>query len=78
MKTLTKIEQFQLFCIESYRQTSDDTSLAVLNEFTKLGVFDYLAEGFEVLHTQGKNYIISDIREYIAQHRGKSVLGDAK
>ena len=33
--------------------------------FTEFGVLDYLAEHFEILHTQSRQWIIEDIDEYI-------------
>ena len=68
MNTLNKIQHFQLFCLESYRSSLGITGNMALTEFKRANVFDYLASGYEVLHTQGKNYLIADIKEFI-DHR---------
>ena len=36
--------------------------------FRKYGVDSYLIEGFEVLHTQGEDFILEDIEIYIQNH----------
>jgi len=68
MNNLTKIQHFQLFCLESYRSSLGISGNLALNEFKRTNVFDYLASGYEVLHTQGKNYLIADIKDFI-EHR---------
>ncbi len=68
-RALSKIEQFQIFCIESYRHAHVISGIDALTEFKKLNVFEYLADGYDVLHTQGKNYILADINDYIEQRK---------
>lgn len=68
-RALSKIEQFQIFCIESYRHAHAISGIDALTEFKKLNVFEYLADGYDVLHTQGKNYILADINDYIEQRK---------
>ena len=65
MENLNKIQQFQLFCIESYRNERQLSGLEALKLFKKYKVFEYLAEGYEVLHSQGRNFIIDDIEKFI-------------
>ena len=68
MNKLSNIQQFQLFCLESYKYASGITAKVALNEFIDKQVFEYLSSGYEVLHTQGKNYLIADIKDFI-EHR---------
>jgi hypothetical protein len=68
MKKLNKIQYFQLFCLESYRGFKGISGLAALEQFKRSEVFDYLSTGYEVLHTQGRNYLIADIIDFI-EHR---------
>jgi len=67
MKKLSKIEKFQIFCLESYRQQKMLSGLDAFNEFSQFNVFDYLSDGYEVLHTQGRDYLIADIYDFISQ-----------
>ncbi|MDR0421976.1 MAG: DUF3791 domain-containing protein [Proteiniphilum sp.] len=56
---------FFAFCLERYKDFSRLPAEEVLFAFRKYHVFDYLREGFDVLHTQGENYIVNDIDEFI-------------
>jgi len=65
MNKLNKIQQFQLFCLESYRTQIGISGMKALDDFKKFKVFDYLAAGYDVLHTQGKKYILADINDFL-------------
>ena len=69
VRKLNKINDFQLFCLESYRSSKGMTGLAALDDFKRAEVFDFLSSGFEVLHTQGRAYIISIITDYIERRK---------
>ncbi len=69
MSRLTKIQHFQLFCLENYRTTTGIPAKVAFHLFKNKSVFDYLAAGYDVLHTQGKNYIIADIQDYIQRRK---------
>ncbi len=56
---------FIAFCIESYKEHKHTNAGEVIFLFKKYGVIDYLTQGFDVLHTQGREYIMSDIDRYI-------------
>jgi hypothetical protein len=56
---------FFAFCLEKYKNFAGISAEETLFIFHKYHVFDYLCEGFEVLHTQGENYIINDVDEFI-------------
>lgn len=62
---LKPVQEFQLFCLESYRSAKGISGTMALDDFRKADVFSFLASGFEVLHTQSKNYLISEITEFI-------------
>lgn len=64
-KTTRDIAYFLSFCIEQYKVAkglSGSEAMAVLSEY---GVLEYLAEHWEILHTQGRQWIIEDIDEFI-------------
>ncbi|HAH54752.1 MAG TPA: hypothetical protein DCM02_05550 [Flavobacterium sp.] len=65
MITLTKTEQFITFCLECYRQKYNLEGYKVLELFEKNEVFDFLEQSYEVLHTQGKRYILYEIEQFI-------------
>lgn len=60
-----KINDFIIFCLESYKFENKMNGKDVYDLFTKYKVFDYLCDGYEVLHTQGKEWIMNDIDEFL-------------
>lgn len=58
---MSKEGQFTVFCMESYKTHKSLTGREVLELFQKYGVFDYLKEFYDVLHTTGYQYINQDI-----------------
>ncbi|MCE5224436.1 MAG: DUF3791 domain-containing protein [Porphyromonadaceae bacterium] len=65
---LNPVQEFQLFCLESYRNRKGGTGMEAFKDFKNKGVFDFLASGYEVLHTQSKNFIVEEIIEFINQN----------
>ncbi len=60
---------FIAFCIENYKEHKHISADEVLFLFKKYRVINYLTQGFDVLHTQGKEYIMSDIDTYIKNRK---------
>ncbi|MDH8701318.1 anaerobic C4-dicarboxylate transporter [Dysgonomonadaceae bacterium PH5-43] len=60
---------FLAFCIENYQEHKKLSVEETLFLFNKYGVVSYLADVFDMLHTQGKDYIMSEIDEYINNRR---------
>jgi hypothetical protein len=69
MIKLNKIQQFELFCLENYKMAKGITGKCALRDFKQYHVFNFLSSGFDVLHTQGKNYIVSEINDFIEQRK---------
>lgn len=65
MITLSKTEQFLIFCLECYRQKYNLDGKKVIELFENKKVFDFLEQGYEVLHTQGKYVILNEIEQFI-------------
>ncbi len=65
MITINQIQQFQLFCMESYKVEKKITGKRALKDFEKKDVFNFLEIGYEVLHTQGKQYLVAEIIDFI-------------
>jgi hypothetical protein len=64
-----EVHKFIVFCLESYKKARNITGKQALKDFEDYDVFSYLSEGFDVLHTQGQNFIAADIMDYIAHRR---------
>jgi hypothetical protein len=69
MIRLNKIEKFQLFCLENYRISENMPGKKAWYDFERKGVFDFLAEGYEVLHTQGIRYIVGEINVFLERRK---------
>lgn len=65
---MTEEMTFAVFCLESYKVHRKLTGKEVLKLFTDYGVFDYIREFYDVLHTTGRNYINNDIDIYLNVH----------
>ena len=60
-----KINEFIIFCIEVYKEKEDKTGKEIYNLFKEHDVFAFLEEHYDVLHTQGKAYIVETITDFI-------------
>ena len=48
-----------------YANANSENGRDVANEFANKNVLDFLGEHYEVLHTQGKSYILATIDDFI-------------
>lgn len=60
-----KINDFILFCLEFYKIKEKITGKEAYEIFDKYGVFKYLQEGYDMLHTQGDKWLMNDIDEFL-------------
>lgn len=57
--------RFTVFCLENYKAEKRLTGKEADELFRRYGVYDYLREFYDVLHTTGHQYLVSDIDQYI-------------
>ena len=67
-----RVLEFVLFCVEMYAQRGEISGRVVMDKFTDYGVIDFLREGYDVLHTQGREYILSEIDIFL-KNRGLAI-----
>ena len=67
------IALFVAFCIEEYGATKGISGEQVLDLFTQYGVTDYLCKCFEPLHTQGREWLMAEIDDFIKINKEKNV-----
>ena len=60
-----KLLLFFSFCLEKYKHFAGISAEETLFNFRKYRVFAYLREVFDALHTQGENYIVTEIDLFI-------------
>ena len=61
------VAYFLSFCIEQYMSAKELPRETTISLMSEKGVLDYLAEHFEILHTQSRQWIIEEIDEYIKE-----------
>ena len=62
---MSKEMAFVVFCLENYKVHRNLNGREVSELFERYGVFDYIREFYDVLHTTGHNYINNDIDIYL-------------
>jgi len=65
---LSKQNEFKLFCLDRFAAHTKREPIQVLEQFEQSGLFDYLDENYEVLHTQGEAFLMSEIEQYLQNH----------
>ncbi len=65
MSNLNKIEKFQIFCLEKYKDNLNISGDVALNIFLEYDIFSYLDEVYDLLHTQSLDYTYQEIIKYI-------------
>lgn len=63
------IAYFISFCIEQYKNLHRLSGEEVITLFEQYGVLPYLEENFEAFHTQGHQWIMEEIDEYISNRK---------
>lgn len=61
---------FVAFCIEQYKAAKGMDGADVAQLFFQKGVASYLADNFDVLHTQSRQWLMEEIDEYLKQNEG--------
>ena len=62
---MSKETAFLIFCLENYKVYKSLTGKQAMELFCKYGVFDYLKDFYDILHTTGYQYINNDIDIYL-------------
>lgn len=65
------IALFVAFCIEEYASAKGMTGEQVFDLFAQYGVIGYLSQCFEPLHTQGRQWLMAEIDEFIDLRKDK-------
>lgn len=60
---------FVSFCIEQYAKAKNMSTENVVNLFEQYGITEHFCEFYDVLHTQGHNWLIEEIDEMIKSRK---------
>ncbi len=59
---------FSIFVLYSLADKWNKTPAAVYHILNSTGILDnYIIAGYDMLHTQGKEYLVEDITEYVRE-----------
>lgn len=59
------VAYFVAFCVEMYKNAHNLAGADASGYLSEHGVMDYLAEHYDVLHTQSPAWILEEIESYI-------------
>lgn len=65
MDKTARIIEFISFCIEMYAVRNSISGADAYVRLSKFGVLDYLWANYEPLHTQGINYLLATINDFM-------------
>lgn len=61
--------EFYTYCLEKYAIERKISGMKAWVEFKESGVDDYLIDNYDMLHTQGTDYVLEDIHHLIARKK---------
>ncbi len=65
IESIDKVEKFAIFAIEEYRAKKGLSGKDAFNLFEESGLFDYIIEFYDVLHSYSSEYLENDFDEYL-------------
>ena len=66
---MDNVTKFIVYCVEIYKTANKLNGKQVTQLFTQHGIHEYLADCYDALHTNGREYIIEDITGLIEERR---------
>ena len=66
-----KVAEFISFCTEMYAKKNNISANTVAIKFCETGAFEFLENNYLELHTQGKEFLISLIEDFIKERNEK-------
>lgn len=72
MSYSAKIAEFISFCIEMYARHKNISGREVASLLSRASGYEYLRNGYEILHTMGREWLIDDMDEFFAK-RGLAI-----
>ena len=65
MSERSRVAEFVSFCIEAYAKAKGMSGSDVFRLFDSCGLVRYLDEGYDILHTQGREWLLEDMADYL-------------
>lgn len=64
-----EVFEFYTYCLENYAKRKRITGMLAWTTFKETGADEYIIENYDLLHTQGMDYILDDIQRYIKRRK---------
>lgn len=65
-RNVTKeVFEFYTYCLENYANSKGISGIKAWVLFNETGAVDYVLDNYDLLHTQGVDYILDDIQRFI-------------
>ena len=65
------IAYFVSWCIEEYKSVAGLGGAATMELLDKYGILQYLADNFDVLHTQSRQWLMEEIAEMLETRKNQ-------
>ena len=65
MNADSKVIEFVSFCIEMYAREFNMNGAETSSTFEKKGIIDYLINNYQELHTQGKEFLLPLLHDFV-------------
>ena len=66
---LKDVFEFYTYCLENYAIRKKISGMRAWVLFKELGVDDYVIDNYDLLHTQGLQYVLDDIQRFINRRK---------
>ncbi len=61
--------EFYAYCLENYATRQQISGIRAWVDFKETGVDEYLIDNYDLLHTQGMDYVLDDIQRFINKRK---------
>ena len=65
----SEVIQFYTYCLENYAKSKHIGGINAWALFKETGADDYLIDNYDLLHTQGTEYVLDDIQRFIDKRK---------
>lgn len=61
--------EFYVYCLEKYARFKNMSGIRAWSLFKESGADDYILRNYDLLHTQGTEYVLDDIQRFISRRK---------
>ncbi len=65
----SEVLQFYTYCLENYSKYNRIEGINTWALFKETGADDYVIDNYDLLHTQGTEYVLDDIKQFIKKRK---------